>query len=82
MQDVPTAFWRANGVGWFDGACYTLYGPRMPCSVKTATKTFGKQTFCSFTKGWAQFCTTNELRIGDTVIFTWIGPGEFEVSKV
>lgn len=66
----------------FDGVCYTLHGPLMPCVVKTATHTFGKQTFCSFTKGWAGFCTSNELKLGDTVVFTKVGSVEFEVRKV
>lgn len=81
-QDVPTEFWRTHGVAAFDGCWYTLDGPMMPCSVKTATHTFGKQTFCSFTGGWRRFCTANELKVGDILEFTKVGPVEFKVRKV
>lgn len=60
---------------------YTLTGPMLQCSVKTVTHTFGKQTFCSFTKGWARFCMANELKLGDTIQFTQVGPLEFAVRK-
>ena len=81
-QDVPTEFWRTHGVAGFDGCWYTLHSPMLACSVKTATHTYGKQTICSFTKGWARFCTANALKLGATVIFTKVGPTDFEVSKV
>ena len=81
-QDIPTAFWRAHGQSEFDGCWYTLHGPKLSCSVKTATNTYGKQTICSFTKGWRRFCTTNEMKLGDTVIFRKIGQREFEARKV
>ena len=82
MQDVPAAYWRLHGVEGFDGVWYTLHGPLLPWTVKTATHTFGKQTFCSFTKGWAGFCTGNGLKLGDQVVFTKVGPVEFQVKKV
>ena len=82
VQDVPAAFWRKHGVATFDGVRYTLHGPLLPCDVMTATHTFGKQTFCSFTKGWAAFCAGNELKLGDTVVFTKISSVDFEVKKV
>lgn len=80
-QDVPAEFWRTHGVCSFDGVTYTLHGPKMPCSVLSATHTYGKQTFCSFTSGWRRFCTANELRIGDTVLFSKVGPLDFAVTK-
>jgi hypothetical protein len=82
VQDVPTAYWRAYGVEGFDGVWYTLHGPLLPWKVNTATHTYGKQTFCSFTKGWAGFCSGNELKLGNTVVFTQVGPVEFQVKKV
>ena len=66
----------------FDGVCYTLHGPLSPSTVKSVTHTFGKQTFCSFTKGWAGFCAGNKLKLGDTVVFMKVGPVDFEVRKV
>ena len=81
-QDIPTAFWRTHGIEEFDGVCYTLNGPLLPWTVKTAARTFGKQTVCSFTKGWTAFCTANDLKLGDTLKFTWTGPVDFEVRKV
>ena len=81
-QDVPARYWRIHGVEGFDGITYTLAGPLSPWSVKTATNTWGKQTFCSFTEGWAGFCASNRLKVGDSLKFTKIGPVEFEVMKV
>jgi hypothetical protein len=81
-QDVPTAYWRLVGAEGFNGALYTLNGPLSPWTVKTSTSTYGTQTCCSFTNGWAAFCTANDLKLGDTVIFTQVGLLEFEVSKV
>lgn len=82
MQDVPTAYWCKHGAEMFDGIWYTLNGPLSPWRVKTAVNTYGKQTFCSFTYGWAGFCTANELKLGDTVIFWADGLLKFEVQKV
>lgn len=82
MQDVPTAYWRTHGVEGFDGVWYTLHGPLVPWAVKTSTHTCGKQTICSFTKGWANFCSGNKLKLGDTVVFMKVGPVDFEVRKV
>ena len=82
VQDVPTAFWRTHGVAGFDGVWYTLHGPLLQRVVKTSMHTCGKQTICSFTKGWAAFCSGNELKLGDTVVFTKIGDVEFQVKKV
>ena len=81
-QDVPTEFWRSHGVAGFDGCWYTLHGPILACSVKTAVHTYGKQTVCSFTHGWARFCTANCLNLGDNVVFKKVGPADFEVRKV
>jgi hypothetical protein len=81
-QDVPSMFWRTEGAEGFDGCTYTLQGPTSACSVKTATQTFGKQTFCSFTKGWSRFCTANALKLGDTIQFTKVGEAEFKVMLV
>lgn len=81
-QDVPTAYWRTHGASGFDGLWYTLNGPLSPWPVLTTTTTFGKQTCCSFTKGWAEFCSANNLKLGDTVTFTLVGLLEFEVRKV
>ncbi len=66
----------------FDGVWYILQGPLQPWYVKTTTQTYGKQTFYSFTEGWAGFCTANALKIGDEVVFTIVGSGEFEVTKL
>lgn len=66
----------------FDDIWYTLHGPMLPGSVKTTTQTYRKQTFCSFTLGWAGFCAANALKIGDTVLFTKVGVGDFEVTKL
>ena len=66
----------------FDGVWYTLHGPLKAWNVKAATHTYGKATFCSFTKGWAAFCTGNELKLGDNVEFTKVGPVEFQVKKL
>ena len=82
MQDVPTPFWRTHGVENFDGIAYTLHGPLQPWRVETATHTYGKQTTCSFTQGWAGFVTANNLHLGDTVIFEHIAPLEFAVRMV
>ena len=81
-QDVPTEFWRAHGVAGFDGCWYTLHGPVSACTVKTTVHTYGKQTISSFTQGWARFCIANALNLGATVIFTKVGPADFEVRKV
>lgn len=81
-QDVPTAYWRIQGSEGFDGIWYTLNGPLSTCTVKTTTTTFGKQTCCSFTKGWADFCTANNFKLGDVVKFTYVGLLEFEVRKL
>ncbi len=81
-QDVPTKFWRTHGKAAFDGEWYTLHGAVFACDVKTETHTYGKQTICSFTKGWARFCTANALNLGATVIFTKVGDADFEVRKV
>ena len=81
-QDVPAAYWRTEGLEAFDGIWYTLNGPLEAWTVKTATKTWGKQTFCSFTSGWAGFCASNRLKVGDSLQFTKVGPVEFEVMKV
>lgn len=81
-QDVPAAYWRTEGLEAFDGICYTLNGPLEPWTVKTATNTWGKQTFCSFTSGWADFCASNRLKVGDLLQFTKVGPNEFDVMKV
>ena len=50
--------------------------------MKTATNTWGKQTFCAFTEGWAGFCISNRLEVGDVLMFTKVGPVEFEVRKL
>ena len=81
-QDVPTHFWRTHGVELFDGISYTLDGPLHPWRVETHMHTYGKQTACSFTKGWAGFVTANDLQLGDKVIFTQLGPLKFAVRKV
>lgn len=78
---MPTTFWRTHGVELFDGITYTLHGPLLSCQVETATHTYGKQTACSFTKGWAGFVTANDLQLGDTVTFTQLGPLEFAVAE-
>lgn len=80
-QDVPTAYWRTYGVEQFDGIRCTLNGPLAPWTVKTAVLKYASQTFCSFTQGWAGFCTANKLKVGDTLIFTKLGFAEFEVGK-
>lgn len=82
VQDVPDSYWHTYGVEDFDGVWYTLHGLLKPWTVKTATHTYDKQTFCSFTKGWAGLCTSNELKLGDTVVFTKVGPGDFHVKEV
>lgn len=81
-QDVPAAYWRTEGLEAFDGICYTLNGLLEPWTVKTATNTYSKQTFCSFTSGWAEFCATNILKVGDLLQFTKVGPFELDVTKV
>ena len=81
-QDVPTLFWRTEGVGGFDGTWYTLNGPKTPWSVKTTTHTSKKQRFCSFTKGFAGFCHANAFKLGDTLTVTKVGLHEYEVRKV
>lgn len=81
-QDIPAAFWREHGVDGFNGTWYILRGPLSPWTVKSATYTFGRQSFCSFTQGWAGFCTANRLSLGDTLCFTKVGPVEFIVTKV
>lgn len=80
-QDVPTAYWRTHGEQEFDGIWYILNGPLSLSTVKTATNTWGKQTFCSFTEGWAGFCAANRLQVGDSLLFTKVGPVEFCVMK-
>ena len=82
VQDIPVSYWRTYGADGFDGVWYTLHGPLKTWNVKTATRSYGKQTFCSFTEGWAGFCTGNRLKLGDTVVFTKVGPVEFQVKKV
>lgn len=81
-QDVPAAFWREHGLERFNGTWYILRGPQSPWTVKSAAYTFGKQKFCSFTQGWAGFCTANGLKLGDKLKFTKAGPVEFEVTKL
>lgn len=80
-QDVPAAFWREHGAEGFNGTWYILIGPESRSTVKTATYTFGKQKFCSFTQGWAGFCSANRLKLGDSLLFSKVGPVEFEVTK-
>ena len=82
VQDIPVSYWRTYGADGFDGVWYTLHGPLKTWNVKTATRSYGKQTFCSFTEGWAGFCTGNRLKLGDKVVFTKVGPVEFQVKKV
>ena len=81
-QDAPAAYWRAHGVAGFDGVWYKFNGPLSLQMVKTATNTWGKQTFCSFTEGWAGFCASNRLKVGDSLLFCLVGPAEFLVMKV
>ena len=66
----------------FDDIWYTLHGPTHPASVKTTTRTYGKQTFCSFTIGWLGFCAANALKLGDKILFTKVGIRDFEVTKL
>lgn len=82
MQDVPTLYWRSEGVDGFDGAWYTLKGPVATCLVKTATHTSKKQRFCSFTKGFAGFCNANAFKLGDILTFTKVGLFAYEVRQV
>lgn len=81
-QDVPTEYWRTHGVEAFNGKWYTLVGPITPWYVKSATHASKKQTFCSFTKGFAGFCAANDLKLGETLQFTKVAPLTFEVRKV
>ena len=81
-QDVPTLYWRSQGVEAFDGKWYTLYGPLSRGPVKTATHLSLKQRFCSFTKGFAGFCEANGLKLGDELQFTKVGLLEYDVRKV
>ena len=81
-QNVPTAYWRSIGVEGFEGTWYTLKGPLSPWPVKTATHTSKKQRFCSFTKGFAGFCSANAFKLGDTLTFEKVGLLEYEVIKV
>jgi hypothetical protein len=82
VQDVPTLYWRNEGVEGFDGTWYTLKGPLSPWLVKTAMHTSKKQRFCSFTKGFVGFCNANAFKLGDTLKFTKVGLLEFEVRKM
>lgn len=75
-------YWRKHGHEEFDGMWYYLRGPVSGSMVKSATYTIGKQRFCSFTEGWAGFCTANRLKLGDSVLFAKAGAVEFEVTKV
>lgn len=65
----------------FDGIRCTLNGPLAPWGVNTAILKYKSQTFCSFTTGWAGFCTANKLKVGDTFIFTQVGFDEYEVRR-
>ena len=80
-QDVPTAYWRTYGEEQFDGIACRLNGPVAAWTVNTAILKYASQTVCSFTHGWAGFCTANNLKIGDTLIFTKVAFDEFEVRK-
>lgn len=81
-QDVPTLYWRREGVEGFDGTWYTLHGPKSLWLVKTATHASKKQRFCSFTKGFSGFCHANAFKLGETLTFTKVGLLDFEVRKV
>ena len=81
-QDIPAAYWRQQGLEGFNGTWYILRGPLSPWTVKSVTYTFGRHTFCSFTQGWAGFCTANGLKLGDTLLFTKAGVVEFVVKKL
>lgn len=80
-QDIPTAYWRTYGMEGFDGRLCTLNGPLAPWTVNTDILKYATQTFCAFTTGWAGFCTANNLKAGDVLIFTKVGLDEFEVRK-
>lgn len=58
-----------------------MNGPLAPWTVKTGILKYASQKFCSFTQGWAGFCTANNLRVGDTLIFTKVSFDEFDVRK-
>lgn len=82
MQDVPTVYWRSQGVDGFEGVWYTLKGPLSPWPVQTATHASKKQRFCSFTKSFASFCNANAFKLGETLTFEKVGLLEYEVRKV
>ncbi|KAG0575945.1 hypothetical protein KC19_3G210300 [Ceratodon purpureus] len=79
--DIPTLFWRSVGPEKFDGSLVTLSGPRGEHVVQSSLCVTPKQTFCFFSGGWSDFRTMNDLKLGDTVVFTKVTDCRYEVTK-
>ena len=78
-QDIPCAFWRRYGSEQFNQRYFTLRGPSCSVTVTAAVKRTPNQTVCYFTRGWADFRDGNSFKVGDTLVFTQIGPANFHV---
>ncbi|KAG0596520.1 hypothetical protein M758_UG262100 [Ceratodon purpureus] len=76
--DIPTAFWREVG----DGISYTLRGPSSEVVVKSCRHVSKTQTFCFFATGWCEYYTANDLKEGDTLVFSLIDSTTFHVTKL
>lgn len=74
-------FWRSVGPEKFDGSLVTLSGPRGEHVVQSSLCVTPKQTFCFFSGGWSDFRTMNDLKLGDTVVFTKVTDCQYEVTK-
>ncbi|KAG0504335.1 hypothetical protein KC19_N041000 [Ceratodon purpureus] len=79
--DIPTSFWRYRWAAKFDGSLLTLSGPVREHVVKSGMCVTAKQTFCFFGMGWSDFIAMNDLKIGDTLLFTQVTECRYEVKK-
>ncbi|KAG0562012.1 hypothetical protein KC19_9G110400 [Ceratodon purpureus] len=80
-MDIPVKFWREVGEEKFDGYFYGLQGPLTKTVVKSTLSHLPAQTVCHFTTGWSNFCKENEVKVGETLVFTHVDPFIFQVTK-
>ncbi|KAG0568345.1 hypothetical protein KC19_6G012900 [Ceratodon purpureus] len=79
--DIPARFWRDLGEDKFDNVTYTLRGPSSEATVKATCYRSPTQTFCFFATGWREYCSLNNLKKGDSLVFSLIDTTVFHVKK-
>ncbi|KAG0595877.1 hypothetical protein M758_UG205900 [Ceratodon purpureus] len=55
-------------------------GPLATTQVQSTVTHTPKQTIYSFTQGWSNFCVTNQLKVGDIILFTEVESHTFDVT--